>query len=109
MSRLVGMAVLLGFVACAPVSAVHLQPERDSVVHVGEVAELRVASNEQFSIGTAGNALILLKQKQSKGETIYVYRAVTVGDQAFVATPRDPGPDGCVSCVTLHYFAKVIQ
>jgi hypothetical protein len=109
MSKFVGMAMLLGFAACATGPSVRLQPEADSLVHVGEVAELRVASNQHFSVGTAGSALTLLKQKQSRGDTIYLYRAVAVGDQTFVATPKDPGPDGCLSCVTVHYFAKIIQ
>jgi hypothetical protein len=109
MSRFFGTAVLFGFAACLSVPSVQLQPERDSVVHVGEVAELHLASNQHFSVGTAGNALMLFRQKQSRGETIYMYRAVAVGRQTFVATPRDPGPEECVSCVTVHYFANVIQ
>jgi hypothetical protein len=109
MSKFVGMVVLLRLAACATVPSVQLRPERASIVHVGEIAELRVASSQHFSLGTAGSALILLQRKQSRDETIYLYRAVAVGNQTFVATPRDPGPDGCVSCVTVHYFANIIQ
>jgi len=95
--------------ACAFVASVQLEPETDSTVHVGEIAALRVPSNRQFSIGSAGSALALINQKQAGSETIYLYRAVAVGRRTFVATPRDSGPDGCVSCVTVHYFANVIQ
>jgi pimeloyl-ACP methyl ester carboxylesterase len=36
-------------------------------------------------------------------------RAVAPGNQTLIATPRGPTPDGCVSCVTVHYFIKVIE
>jgi hypothetical protein len=50
-----------------------------------------------------------MKQTQQDDTTIYIYRAVELGDQTLVATPREPGPGGCISCVTVHYFIKVIQ
>ena len=40
---------------------------------------------------------------------MYVYRAVAAGNQTLVLTPRDSGPDGCVSCVTVHYFVTVAR
>ena len=95
--------------ACALAASVQLQPEVDSTIHVGDVAALRLPSNRQFSIGSAGNALVLINHKPARDETIYLYRAVAVGRQTFVATPRNPGSDGCISCVTVHYFANVIQ
>jgi hypothetical protein len=52
---------------------------------------------------------MLMKQQQQQGATVYLYRAVEPGTQTFVATPREPTPDGCVSCVTVHYIIKVIQ
>jgi hypothetical protein len=83
-----------------------LQPE-GSVLHVGQLAALSVASNRGFSVTSAGTALVLVKRERQKGNTIYLYRAVEAGSHTFVATPKDPGPDGCVSCVTVHYFVKV--
>jgi hypothetical protein len=94
---------------CAPaVGSVQLQPEVASVLQVGQSASLSVPSDRDFSIGSAGAALVLTRQEQHGASTIYVYRAVQAGDQTFVATPKAPGADGCVSCVTMHYFAKVI-
>ena len=65
-------------------------------------------SDRHYSISSAGSSLALVKQMQQHDMTVHVYHAVEVGNQTLVATPRDPGPDGCVSCVTVHYFIKVI-
>jgi hypothetical protein len=96
--------------SCAPTSAVvQLQPEQPTVVHVGDVAAVQVPSDLHYSIGLAGTSLVQIKQQDRRGMTIYLYRSVAVGNQTLVATPRDPGPDGCVSCVTTHYFIQVVQ
>jgi hypothetical protein len=106
----VAVAVMIGSsAACAVVASVTLEPEKDLTVHLGDVAALRVPSSRQFSIGSAGSALLFVNKKQAGDDTVYFYRAVAIGRQTFVATPRNPGPDGCVSCVTVHYFANVIQ
>ena len=39
----------------------------------------------------------------------YSLGAVAEGHQTLVLTPRDPGPDGCISCVTVHYFITVAK
>jgi hypothetical protein len=88
---------------------VQLLAEQQSLLHIGQTATLRVQSNGQFSIGSAGDALVLTERKQQRGDTVYIYRAARVGNHTFVATPKNPGPDGCISCVTIHYFVKVIQ
>ncbi|HEX7796000.1 MAG TPA: hypothetical protein VF456_16680 [Vicinamibacterales bacterium] len=98
------------FSSCAPTSAVvQLQPDRPTVVHVGDVAAVQVPSDLHYSIGSAGTSLVRIKQQDRRGMTIYLYRSVVVGNQTLVATPRDPGPDGCVSCVTMHYFIQVVD
>ena len=74
---------LLGAYSAAN-SLVTLRPEEPSILHVGDIAEVRLA-------------------------TVYRYRAVTAGNHTLVLTPRDPGPDGCVSCVTVHYFIQVAK
>jgi len=115
------VAVLLLAVAIGPQGATldqatvtvqgrtYLELQREgSVLHVGQLAALSVASNRGFSITSAGAALVLVKRERQKGNTIYLYRAVEAGYHTFVATPKDPGPDGCVSCVTVHYFVKVM-
>ena len=96
--------------SCAPTSAVvQLQPEQPTVLHVGDVAAVQVPSDLHYSIGLAGTSLVQIRQQERQGMTIYLYRSVAVGNQTLVATPRDPGPDGCVSCVTVHYFIQVVQ
>jgi hypothetical protein len=96
--------------SCAPTSAVvQLQPDQPTVLHVGDVAAVQVLSDLHYSIGLAGTSLAQIKQQQRHGMTIYLYRSVAVGNQTLVVTPRNPGPDGCVSCVTVHYFIQVVQ
>ena len=85
-----------------------IEPERYQVVlHVGDLAAIEVRSERQYSLGDPANALILLEKKEHNGVTSYVYRAQHAGDETIVATPAKPGPDGCVSCVTVHYFVRV--
>jgi hypothetical protein len=96
--------------SCAPTSAVvQLQPDQPTVLHVGDLAAVQVPADRHYSIGWAGGSLVQIKQQQRQGMTIYLYRSVAVGNQTLVAAPRDPGPDGCVSCVTLHYFIQVVD
>jgi hypothetical protein len=96
-------------IACgATLATVQLQPGAPTTLHVGETAAVQLASDRHYSIGSAGGSLALVKQMQQHDTTVYIYRAVEIGNQTFVATPRDPGLDGCISCVTVHYFIKVI-
>ena len=95
-------------------AAVHAAPIvklKDGVtkLRVGQVAELRVKTSRQFSIGGPAVALVLVSRKQVKGETVYLYRAAKVGRDTIIATPKDPGPDNCVSCVTQHYFVEIVR
>jgi hypothetical protein len=102
----VATALLAGGAAA---SVVTLRPEERASLHVGDVAAVRVASRRHFSIGSAGTALALLKRTEARGTTVYVYRAVAEGNHTFVLTPRDAAPDGCISCVTVHYFVHVVR
>ena len=86
-----------------------LPAEELTTVRVGEVAEVRVDAERHYSLGSAGEALTLVKQAEEKNTTVYVFRGVSPGRQTLVLTPRDPGPDGCVSCVTLHYLIAVVR
>ena len=90
-------------------SVVRLQPEELVTLHVGQLAAIEVLSERHYGMGFAGSSLMLLKQTQQRDTTMYLYRAIGVGRQTFVATPRDPGPDGCISCVTVHYFINVVE
>ena len=98
-------ACLCIWTGCGPTA--ELQPELPATVHVGELAAVRVDSARGYSVGSAGDSLKLIKQGKERTTTVYVYRAVAPGHHTLVLTPRDPGPDGCVSCVTLHYFITV--
>src|ERR1700730_13379877 len=104
--RAVAVGILLS--ACgSTVAFVRLEPERPTAVHVGQVVAVQLSSESQYAIGSAGRSLMLTKQAEQHKTTFHFYRAVEVGDQTLVATPRDPGPGGCISCVTVRYFIKV--
>ena len=92
---------------CRP--APELQPEQSATVRVGELAAVRVDSRRHYSLGSAGDALKLVRQVEERTTTLYMFSGVTPGHDTLVLTPRDPGPDGCVSCVTLHYFITVVR
>jgi hypothetical protein len=89
-------------------ASVRLEPEEPATLRVGQVAAVEMRA-DRYMVGSAGSSLTLVQQQQQRGATIYLYRAVAPGNQTFVATPREPAPDGCVSCVTVHYFVTVIQ
>ena len=105
---IVAMAAMVFACGGTPAS-VRVQPEAPTTLHVGETAAVQVPSDRHYQIGSAGSSLALMKETQQHDTTTYIYRAVEVGDHTLVATPRDPGPGGCISCVTVHYFIKVIQ
>jgi hypothetical protein len=108
----VGVVPAIVAFSCAcggTLAVVQLQPEDPSTLRVGDVAAVRVDAGRQYSIGSAGTSLVLTKRSEERGESVYFYRAVAAGHQTFVLTPRDSGPDGCVSCVTVHYFVTVTK
>jgi len=95
--------------SCGGPSAVRLQAEKTVTLHVGEVANITLPSEGHYTIGFAGTSLVLAQQSQQQDTTSFVYRAVNPGDDTLVATPGSSGPGQCVSCVTVHYFVKVVQ
>jgi hypothetical protein len=86
-----------------------LPPEQLTTIHVGDLAEVRVDTDRHYSLSSADDALTLIRQAEEQRTTVYVFRAASPGRQTLVLTPRDPGPDGCISCVTVHYFAAVVR
>jgi hypothetical protein len=90
-------------------SVLELEPELRTTIRVGDTAAMRVDTARRFSVGWGGELLRLIKRIEEHGTTAYVYRAVAPGDHTFVLTPRETGPDSCVSCVTVHYFVTVVQ
>jgi len=112
--RTARIARTLAFVASSVVcgdtiASVRAEPEIPVSLRVGETLTVQLPSERGYSLGSAGSALTLIRERQDGSTTTYVYRAVSAGTQTWVATPREPGPDGCVSCVTIHYFAEVVR
>jgi hypothetical protein len=104
------LAIVASFCACtgcAPIA--ELQPEQPARVRIGDLAAVRVDSDHHYAVGSAGNSIRLIKRAEERGTTVYVHRAVAPGQHTLVLTPRDPGPDGCISCVTVHYFITVVE
>jgi hypothetical protein len=104
----VATGVVASYACGGALASVRLKPEEPATLHVGQVAAVQMPPDHSI-VGSAGSSLVLVKQTQQKGTTVYLYRAVASGNQTFVALPREPTPDGCVSCVTFHYFVTVIQ
>jgi len=102
-------ALLLGAPLLRAAAVIELQPEIEQTLHVGDVAVMRLPARLHYSIGGAGESLRLVKRTHRRGLTVYRYRTVRAGHQTFVLTPRAPGPDGCISCVTVHYFVTVVR
>jgi len=92
---------------CTPVR--ELVAEQPETVHVGELAAIRVSADAGYSVGTGGDVLRLVKRAKDGPKTVYVYRANAIGRETLVLSPREPGSDGCVSCVTVHYFITVVN
>ena len=103
-------AALILCPACARSAAqVRLQPEQDTTLHVGQTAAVHFESKALHMIGSGGGSLVLIKQLTNKdGSKVYVYRAAHVGPDTLVATPEGLQAGQCISCVTIHYFVKVV-
>jgi hypothetical protein len=95
--------------ACArPLTSVPLVPEVRTTLHVGEIGALYVPTRPRYSVGSAQTALVPFKQLHQEDRVVYLYRAVSAGNDTLVLTP-DGIPDGqCISCVTQHYFVTVV-
>ena len=60
-------------------------------------------------IGGALTSLVLVKKTRQRGRNVYLYRAFKTGDNVLIVTPRDIPSGHCISCVTEHYFIKVVR
>ncbi len=95
--------------ACAgTLVSVRPRPEQPTTLHVGENAVVQVSEREGV-IGSAGSSLVLLKRTHQRGVTIYLYRAVKIGNHTLVVAPEHLQNGQCISCVTYHYFLTVVQ
>jgi hypothetical protein len=90
-------------------ASVRLKAEQTTTLHVGETATVQFGAKALHSIGSGSGALKLIKQFTHKdGRKVYVYRAMQVGPDTLVATPEGLPAGHCISCVTRHYFVKVV-
>jgi hypothetical protein len=80
-----------------------LIPELQTTLRVGELAVLRIPSDHEYSIVSAGNVLVPVRRSQVG----VIYRAVRRGQQTILLTPHVSEGD-CVSCATHHYFITVV-
>jgi hypothetical protein len=95
---------------CGPtLASMRVQPEELATLHVGEIAVVHMPSQQHHIIGSGGSAMVLMKQKQQHGTTIYFYRANEIGNQTILAIPKGLELGHCISCVTVHYFIRVVQ
>src|SRR5207248_1442421 len=69
---------------------------------------IHIPSNQRYSVGSAQSALVPLRQFRQRGEVVYLFRAASTGNDAFVLTPVGIPNGECISCVTVHYFVTVV-
>jgi hypothetical protein len=88
---------------------VRLEPEQITTLHVGQTAVVHLGRKDRYSIGSGGGSLVLVKKVTNKnGSKDYVYRAAHVGPDTLVGSPEGRKPGQCISCVTIHYFIRVV-
>ena len=104
------MAGVAALCACGgTLASVRLQPMIvRNTLHVGEIGAVQLPSERRYTVG-GGDSVVFMRRKEQHGTTTYFFRAVKVGYATLIATPRDLGPDNCISCVTEHNFIEVIQ
>ena len=94
--------------SCArAVASIRVEPEQQATLHVGEIAALQLPSDREYTIvGSAGSSLVPLPH--GGRPAVAVYRAAQAGNQTLIATPKDLRDGDCISCVTVHYFVRVV-
>jgi CheY-like chemotaxis protein len=121
------LAVLLIAAPCcaSALGSLQLKLEERTTLHVGQIATLRLPSARPCDVESAGDALVPIKPAHPAGATVQktrsetmritpsagavvlVYRAARPGDETILIVPPSP-PNGCVDCVTRHYFVTVL-
>jgi hypothetical protein len=97
------------FLACLSSRApLRIEPEQSTLLRVGDVAAVQVTDTEEVT-GSAGEALVFVRQSRGRLTRTYVYQAVRAGNQTIVVTPTNLHDGDCISCVTAHYFVTVVQ
>jgi hypothetical protein len=80
-----------------------LTPEQQTFLLVGDSAVLRIPSDHEYSIVSAGNVLVPVRRSQIG----VIYRAVRPGQQTILLNPHVSEGE-CVSCAAHHYFITVV-
>lgn len=107
-SKKVVEPALFAKVKNAVVSSVHVGSDSPTTIHVGQTAALQLPVNRRI-IGSAGDALELLREDQDRGVTTYLFRAVAIGDERLITSPANLQESDCASCATVQYLVKVVQ
>ena len=96
-------------VACAASRIpLRLEAEQPTTLRVGQVAAVQLAEREKV-VGNAGEALALIERSRARGARTYSYRAVRAGSQTLVVEPTNLHDGDCISCVTTHYYIRVVR
>ena len=80
-----------------------LAAEQQTTLRVGDLAVLRIPSDHEYSIESAGDVLVGVRRSQIG----VIYRAVQPGQETILLSAHVPNGK-CVSCATHHYFITVI-
>ena len=101
------VAILPGYAAAA--APIRLQPEQRATLHVNQLAVIELPKRPPISIGGAGESLVLMRRRNRRDKTLFLYRAVKAGNHVFVVSPDNLPERHCISCVTEHYFVTVVR
>jgi hypothetical protein len=107
-SKRVVEAAVFAKIKNAVVSSVHVVFDSPTTIHLGQTAALQLPVNRRI-IGSAGEALELLREDQDRGVTTYLFRAVAIGDERLITSPPNLQEGDCASCATVQYLVKVVQ
>jgi hypothetical protein len=117
--------LMIGLCRVSASDSAQLKLEKRTTLHVGQIATLRLPKAGPCDVESTGDALVSIKPAHPAGTTllkaggettpvvssggaaVFVYRAAHPGDETILVVPPSP-PDGCVSCVTRHYFVTVV-
>jgi hypothetical protein len=79
-----------------------------TILHVGELAVLRVPSDSRYSRSGTDGAWrdVLVRVRRSRRDVIF--RAVRPGSGVIIISPNVPNGE-CIRCTTLHYFIEVVS
>jgi hypothetical protein len=83
-----------------------LNIEGRTTLHVGQIAVLRLSSDQPYSVTSAGNAVVPLNVDPSEG--VYSYRAIRAGNATLLISPTNRKNGECIDCVTRHSFITVV-